>query len=62
MIFRADKDFHTRKHLDNVELSELSSVMVVDYGLAQSLPEPVQVLARPNRRSKAPAGDEAVVR
>lgn len=43
-----------------VEMSQLAYVMVVDYGLAQSLPEPVQVLTRPTRRGKA--ADDAVPR
>ena len=35
-----------------VELSQLGYVMVVDYGLANSLPEPLPMLARPNRHAK----------
>jgi rod shape-determining protein MreC len=35
-----------------VELSQLTYVMVVDYGLAQALPEPAPVLARSNRHGK----------
>jgi rod shape-determining protein MreC len=45
-----------------VDMSQLTYVMVVDYGLAQSLPEPVQVLARPNRHGKAAAADDAASR
>jgi rod shape-determining protein MreC len=43
-----------------VELSQLAYVMVVDYGLAQSLPEPVQVLARPGRRGRHSAADASL--
>lgn len=35
-----------------VELSQLGYVMVVDYGLANALPQPLPMLARPNRRAK----------
>ena len=45
-----------------VELSQLESVLVVDYGLAGSLPEPVPAAARPGRRAKPAAANEASVR
>ena len=35
-----------------VELSQLGYVMVVDYGLANSLPQPLPMLARQSRRAK----------
>jgi hypothetical protein len=34
-------------------LSQLGYVMVVDYGLARSLPQPLPMLARPSKRAKA---------
>lgn len=40
-----------------VELSQLGYVMVVDYGLSNALPQPLPMLARPNRRAKADAAD-----
>ncbi|HVH78426.1 MAG TPA: rod shape-determining protein MreC [Stellaceae bacterium] len=36
-----------------VELSQLSYVLVADYGLARSLPQPLPPLARPSKRAKA---------
>jgi len=36
-----------------VELSQLGYVLVVDYGLARALPQPLPMLARPNKRTKA---------
>ena len=36
-----------------VELSQLGYVLVVDYGLARSLPQPLPMLARPNKRARA---------
>lgn len=36
-----------------VEMSQLGYVMVVDYGLANALPQPLPMLAKPNRRAKA---------
>ena len=36
-----------------VELSQLGYVLVVDYGLAQSLPQPLPMLAHPSRRAKS---------
>jgi rod shape-determining protein MreC len=36
-----------------VESSQLGYVLVVDYGLARSLPQPLPMLARPSRRAKA---------
>jgi rod shape-determining protein MreC len=41
-----------------VELSQLGYVLVADYGLARSLPQPM--LARSNRRSKAEGDDGAL--
>ena len=35
-----------------VEMSQLGYVMVVDYGLANALPQPLPMLARPSRRAK----------
>ncbi|HXC27463.1 MAG TPA: rod shape-determining protein MreC [Stellaceae bacterium] len=42
-----------------VELSQLGYVMVVDYGLTNALPQPLPMLARPNRRAKADGVDGA---
>ena len=36
-----------------VELSELGYVLVVDYGLARSLPQPLPMLSRPNKHAKS---------
>jgi rod shape-determining protein MreC len=44
-----------------VELSQVGYLLVVDYGLSRSLPQPVQVLAKPNKR-KAPGEDDAATR
>jgi rod shape-determining protein MreC len=44
-----------------VELSQVGYVLVVDYGLSRALPQPVQVLNRPNKR-KSPGEDDAVSR
>jgi rod shape-determining protein MreC len=41
-----------------VELSQLGYVLVADYGLSSTLPQPVPVASRPVRRGK-PAADEA---
>ncbi|HEX5318994.1 MAG TPA: rod shape-determining protein MreC [Stellaceae bacterium] len=38
-----------------VELSQLGYVMIVDYGLSESLPQPVPFVERPGARSKAAA-------
>ncbi|HWD58930.1 MAG TPA: rod shape-determining protein MreC [Stellaceae bacterium] len=35
-----------------VELSQLSYVLVADYGLSRALPQPLPMLARPSRRAK----------
>jgi rod shape-determining protein MreC len=43
-----------------VELSQLESVLIVDYGLSGTLPQPVPV--RPGRQRKPAAADEAGVR
>jgi rod shape-determining protein MreC len=40
-----------------VELSQLGYVLVVDYGLARSLPQPVPMLAHPTRRAKLDGDD-----
>jgi rod shape-determining protein MreC len=40
-----------------VELSQVNYLLVVDYGLSRSLPQPVQVLAKTSKR-KPPAEDE----
>lgn len=45
-----------------VELSQLESVLIVDYGLARSLPDPVPVAAHPHRQRKGLSADEAGVR
>ncbi len=45
-----------------VELSQLGYVLVVDYGLSGGLPQPAPVAARPGRRGKPAAPDEAGVR
>jgi rod shape-determining protein MreC len=44
------------------ELSQLGYVLIVDYGLAGGLPQPVPVAARPVRRGKPAAVDEASMR
>lgn len=44
-----------------VELSQVGYLLVVDYGLSRSLPQPVQVLAKPNKR-KSPGEDDAATR
>jgi rod shape-determining protein MreC len=43
-----------------VELSQVGYVLVVDYGLSRSLPQPAQVLAKPSRRK--PGEDDPTVR
>jgi rod shape-determining protein MreC len=45
-----------------VELSELSYLMVVDYGLSDSLPQPVPFVERATPRNKAAAAKEAASR
>jgi rod shape-determining protein MreC len=40
-----------------VELSQLGYVLVADYGLSRSLPQPLPPLARPGRRSKGDGSD-----
>jgi rod shape-determining protein MreC len=40
-----------------VELSQLGYVLVADYGLSRSLPQPLPMLARPGRRAKAESDD-----
>jgi rod shape-determining protein MreC len=42
-----------------VELSQLGYVLVVDYGLSGTLPQPVPVTTRSSRRGKSIAADEA---
>lgn len=44
-----------------VELSQLGYVLVVDYGLAQSLPQPQPMLVRSGRRGKSD-GEQGLVR
>lgn len=44
-----------------VELSQLGYVLVADYGLARSLPQPLPMLARSSRRTKND-GDDGVTR
>lgn len=41
-----------------VELSQVGYILVVDYGLSRSLPQPVQVLAKSGKR-KSPGEDDA---
>src|SRR5213082_2186760 len=41
-----------------VELSQLSYVMVVDYGLSGSLPQPIQPMPRPGKRAKVASNEE----
>src|SRR5437868_1284880 len=41
-----------------VELSQLSYVMVVDYGLSGALPQPIPPMARPGKRSKAASNED----
>jgi rod shape-determining protein MreC len=43
-----------------VELSQLGYVLVADYGLARSLPQPLPPLARPSRRAKSDGDDGAI--
>jgi rod shape-determining protein MreC len=45
-----------------VGLSQLESVLIVNYGLAGSLPDPVPVAAHPRRQRKRVSADEASVR
>jgi len=45
-----------------VELSQLDSVLIVDYGLAGALPQPLPGTARSGRRIKPGAADEASLR
>jgi rod shape-determining protein MreC len=45
-----------------VELSQLGSVLVIDYGLSGALPQPVPMAPRPGRSSKPATADEASVR
>jgi rod shape-determining protein MreC len=44
-----------------VELSQVGYVLVVDYGLSRSLPQPAQVLAKTSKR-KSPGEDDAATR
>lgn len=44
-----------------VELSQLSYVLVADYGLARSLPQPLPMLVKPSRRARA-GGETGPVR
>ncbi len=43
-----------------VELSQLGYVLIVDYGLSRSLPQPLPMLTRPGRRAKLDGDNEAV--
>ncbi len=45
-----------------VELSQLGSVLIVNYGLAGSLPDPVPVASHPHRQRNRLSADEASVR
>jgi rod shape-determining protein MreC len=45
-----------------VELSQLGSLLIVNYGLAGSLPNPVPMAVHPHRQPKQPSADEASVR
>jgi rod shape-determining protein MreC len=45
-----------------VELSQLDAVLIVNYGLAGALPQPVSPAIRPGRHSKPVPADEASVR
>jgi len=49
-----------------VEMSQIGYVMVVDYGLARALPQPLPMLVHPKGRGKTPGtsgtGDETVAR
>jgi rod shape-determining protein MreC len=45
-----------------VELSQLGSILIVNYGLAGSLPNPVPMAAHPRPQPKHPSADEASVR
>ena len=38
-----------------VEMSQIGYVLVVDYGLSRALPQPLPMLARPNKRGKTEA-------
>ena len=44
-----------------VEMSQIGYVLVVDYGLARDLPQPLPMLAHP-KRTKPAGGDDAVAR
>ena len=45
-----------------VELSQLEAVLIVDYGLSGTLPQPPSVATRPGRQRKPASADEASVR
>jgi rod shape-determining protein MreC len=45
-----------------VELSQLGYVLVVDYGLSRSLPQPQPTLAKPSKRAKAEGLDGTTTR
>jgi rod shape-determining protein MreC len=45
-----------------VELSQLESVLIVDYGLSGDLPQPVSTATHPGRQRKPVPADEASVR
>jgi rod shape-determining protein MreC len=45
-----------------VELSQLGSVLIVDYGLSGALPQPLTAAKRPGRNKKPAVADEASVR
>ena len=45
-----------------VEMSQIGYVLLVDYGLARALPQPLPMLAHSNRRSKVPGEDKATAR
>jgi rod shape-determining protein MreC len=45
-----------------VEFSQVAYVLVVNYGLSQSLPQPPQMVAHPSRRAKPGGEDDAVSR
>ena len=40
-----------------VELSQMGYVLVVDYGLANALPQPQPMLVKPSRRAKGDGGE-----
>ena len=55
-------DGHEPRVEPYVELSQLGSVLIVDYGLSGALPQPLTAAKRPSRHKKPAIADEASVR